>query len=52
MTGRDLCAECGGPAPHRMLCATCLALYPEPPFTDDVDPGCPTRAPDEGSHQS
>lgn len=37
MTGTDLCAECGGPAPHRMLCAVCLPQYQDV-FTDDVDP--------------
>lgn len=34
MTGTDLCAECGGPAPHRMLCAQCLPQY-EAAIIDD-----------------
>ena len=47
MTGANQCAECGGPAPHRMLCAKCMPLYGER-FTDDVDPADPARAADEG----
>ena len=27
--GHDQCAECGGPAPHRMLCPTCAIEYGE-----------------------
>ena len=37
-TGRDTCAECGGPAPHRLLCAACLPDYGETRLVDDVDP--------------
>lgn len=29
--GHDACAECGGPAPHRMLCPTCAIEYGEAP---------------------
>lgn len=47
MTGQNQCAECGGPAPHRMLCPACLPLYGER-FTDDVQPSDPSRAPDGG----
>jgi len=47
VTSQNQCAECGGPAPHRMLCPKCLPAYGER-FTDDVDPASPSRGADEG----
>lgn len=47
MTGHNQCAECGGPAPHRMLCPSCLPAYGEA-LTDDVEPSDPSRKRDEG----
>lgn len=47
MSFENQCAECGGPAPHRLLCAQYLPEYGER-FTDDVQPSDPARAKDEG----
>lgn len=40
----DTCIECGGPAPHKLICAACLPGYGEK-LVDDVDPA--SREPKE-----
>lgn len=43
------CSECGGDRPnHSGICKGCEALYPDPPFTDDVDPSA--REPKDSTH--